>query len=226
MIFAVPSDAQAPCFYRGEAEPDCLAECGGIDVGNPVLITNPTIRKVQALSGYIAVGVWCVVGREPKDVLKIIYHTKKRIGRGPCLNKNLLCPVRCARRGGRTYICGKFLKSKIGSQIHPPKCPRSVDSFWIRSHAVCSPIHRLIIGAWTPKEHCHIVGLTGGGVNAISVARIRRCCCTGPNVTGTQGALQCRICDIMIWWLLEASGRQRWKEEDKRRTESLWTGPR
>jgi len=70
VVFAVPSDAQAPCFYRGEAEPDCFAKCGGIDVRNPVLITNPTIRKVQALSGYIAVGVWSVVGSEPEDVLK------------------------------------------------------------------------------------------------------------------------------------------------------------
>lgn len=58
-------------------------------------------------------------------------------------------------------------------------------------------------------------------MNAISVARIRRCRCTGPNMTGTQGALQCRICDIVIWWLLGGVrevrvGRKRTKDERNR----------
>ena len=43
MVFTVASNAQTPCFDRGKAQPDGLAQSRRIDVGDPILITHPAI---------------------------------------------------------------------------------------------------------------------------------------------------------------------------------------
>lgn len=65
MIFAVPSYTQAPCFDRGKAEPDGLAQRGGVDVRDSILITNSPVRKIQSLTGDISIRIRGIVGRQP-----------------------------------------------------------------------------------------------------------------------------------------------------------------
>lgn len=65
MIFTVPSDTKTPCFDSWKTETNCLAQGGGVDMRNPVLVADPPIGKVEALPGDIAVRVRGVVCGEP-----------------------------------------------------------------------------------------------------------------------------------------------------------------
>lgn len=67
MIFAIPSNAQASSFDRRETKPDGLAQSGGIDMRNAVLVADPTIRKIESLPRNVPVRVWCIVGGEPTE---------------------------------------------------------------------------------------------------------------------------------------------------------------
>ena len=65
MIFAIASHTQAPRFDRGKAEPDGLTQGGSVDVRDPILIANSSVREIQSLTGDIAIRVRGVVGRQP-----------------------------------------------------------------------------------------------------------------------------------------------------------------
>jgi hypothetical protein len=65
MVFAIPSHTQAPCFDRGKAEPDGLAQGGSVDVWNSVLITNSSVREIQSLAGNIAIRIRGIVCCQP-----------------------------------------------------------------------------------------------------------------------------------------------------------------
>ena len=66
VIFAVPPDPKTPGFDCRETESDGLAQRGGVNVWDAILVTNAPIRKVQALPWHIPVGVGSVIGREPE----------------------------------------------------------------------------------------------------------------------------------------------------------------
>ena len=66
VVFAVSSDAEAPGFDSRKTESDGLAQRGGVNVWDAILVTNAPIRKVQALPWHIPVGVGSVIGREPE----------------------------------------------------------------------------------------------------------------------------------------------------------------
>jgi hypothetical protein len=65
MIFAIASHTQAPSFDRGKAEPDGFAQGGSVDVRDPILIANSSVREIQSLTGNIAIRVGSIVGRQP-----------------------------------------------------------------------------------------------------------------------------------------------------------------
>jgi hypothetical protein len=66
VILAIASNTQSSRFNGGEAETNRLSERSGINVRNPVLITNATVRKIETLSRNISIGVGCIIGVEPK----------------------------------------------------------------------------------------------------------------------------------------------------------------
>jgi hypothetical protein len=66
VVFAVPSDPQTPRFNGWEAEANGLSKCGGVYVRNSILITDSSIREVEALPGNIPIRVRGIVCREPK----------------------------------------------------------------------------------------------------------------------------------------------------------------
>ena len=65
MIFAVPPDPKTPGFDCRKTEPDGLAQGGGVDVRNIVLVADSTIREVETLARDIAVWVRRIVCGEP-----------------------------------------------------------------------------------------------------------------------------------------------------------------
>ena len=65
MIFAVASHTQSSRFDRGKTEPDGLAQGGSVDVRDPILIANSSVREIQSLTGNITIRVRSVVGRQP-----------------------------------------------------------------------------------------------------------------------------------------------------------------
>ena len=66
MILAIASNTQSPCFDRGKTKSNGLAQSRRIDVGNPILVTHPTIRKVEPLPWHISIGVRSVIRIEPE----------------------------------------------------------------------------------------------------------------------------------------------------------------
>ena len=66
MIFAVSSDAEASGLDCRKTQSDGFSKRGGVYVWDPILVTNPPIREVQALTRDISVREWGVVGSEPK----------------------------------------------------------------------------------------------------------------------------------------------------------------
>jgi hypothetical protein len=65
VVFAISSHTQAPRLDRGKAKPDGLAEGGGVDVRNSILIAYPTVREVKALTWNVAIRVGSVVSCQP-----------------------------------------------------------------------------------------------------------------------------------------------------------------
>lgn len=65
MIFAIPSDAETPCFDCGKTQANSLAQSGRVDVRNPVLVTDSTVREIKALTRHIAIGIRSIVRSEP-----------------------------------------------------------------------------------------------------------------------------------------------------------------
>ena len=57
MIFAVPADAQTARLNRGKAQSNRLAQCCGVDVRDPILITHTPVREVQPLTRDISVWI-------------------------------------------------------------------------------------------------------------------------------------------------------------------------
>jgi len=74
VIFTVPSDAQAPGLDSRKTKSNGFAQSGGIDVGYPILVANPSVREIESLSRDIAIGVGGVVRRKPVKE----HGTKKR----------------------------------------------------------------------------------------------------------------------------------------------------
>ena len=61
MIFAVPSDSQAPGLDSGKTESNGFAQRRGIDVRDPIIIADSAVREVKSLAGNIAIGIRGVV---------------------------------------------------------------------------------------------------------------------------------------------------------------------
>lgn len=71
VIFTVPSDAQAPGLDSRKTKSNGFAQSGGIDVGYPILVANPSVREIEPLPWNIAIGVGSVVRSQPvKSVTK------------------------------------------------------------------------------------------------------------------------------------------------------------
>lgn len=126
MVFAIPPHAQAPCFDRGKAEPDGLAQGGSVDVRDSVLITNPSVREIQSLAGNISIRVRGIVCRQPVKYSDLP-GTGALVGGLPSLNKNLLCTVGCARCRGGTNVGSELLKGMVGTEGHTTKCAGGMD---------------------------------------------------------------------------------------------------
>ena len=67
MILAVSSDAETACFDSGKTQTDGFTESRGVDVRNSVLVTDPTVGKVEPLARDVAVWIRGIVGSKPED---------------------------------------------------------------------------------------------------------------------------------------------------------------
>ena len=67
VIFTISPYAKASSFDSGKAEPDSLPKSGCVDMGNPVLVTDPPIREIESLSGHIPVWIRSVVRGQPGE---------------------------------------------------------------------------------------------------------------------------------------------------------------
>lgn len=67
MVFTIPSNPEASSFNCREAESDGFAERGRVDVRDSVLVANPSVREVKALSGNVPIGVRSVVSDKPAE---------------------------------------------------------------------------------------------------------------------------------------------------------------
>jgi hypothetical protein len=65
MIFAIPPNAQAPSFDCGKTQPDGLSQSCSVNMGNPVLVADPSIRKIEPLPRDIPVGIGYIVSGKP-----------------------------------------------------------------------------------------------------------------------------------------------------------------
>ena len=65
VIFAISSNSQSASFDRGKAQPNGFTQSRSVDVGDPILVADSSIRKIEALSWYVAVWVRRIVRVEP-----------------------------------------------------------------------------------------------------------------------------------------------------------------
>jgi len=72
MIFAVPSNAQAPSFDGGKTKPDGFSQSCGVNMRNPVLVTDPSIRKIEPLPRDIPVRIGCIISGKPVEMLRVL----------------------------------------------------------------------------------------------------------------------------------------------------------
>lgn len=145
MIFAIPSYTQAPCFDRGKAEPDGLAQCGSVDVRDPILITNSPVREIQSLTGDIPIRIGGIVGRQPVKDSNFPNQERQRVNL-PSLYKDLLCAVRCARCRGGADVGSELLESMVGTQRHASKCAGGMDSVLTRNDVASGEHGRVVCG--------------------------------------------------------------------------------
>ena len=61
VIFTVPADAQTARLNRGKAQSNRLAQCSGVDVRDPILITHTPVGEVQPLAGDISVWIRSII---------------------------------------------------------------------------------------------------------------------------------------------------------------------
>ena len=66
MIFAIPSDAQASSFDGWETKTDGFPQSCRVNVGYAVLVADPSIRKIEALTRYVSIRIRCVICSEPR----------------------------------------------------------------------------------------------------------------------------------------------------------------
>jgi hypothetical protein len=71
MIFAIPSNAQAPSFDCGKTEPNGFSQSCSVNMRNSVLVADPSIREIEPLPRDIPVGIGCIVGGEPVENFRI-----------------------------------------------------------------------------------------------------------------------------------------------------------
>jgi hypothetical protein len=79
MIFAIPPNAQAPSFDCGKTQPDGLSQSCSVNMGNPVLVTDPSIRKIEPLPRDIPVRIGCIVSGEPMAIFRFALSLQKVI---------------------------------------------------------------------------------------------------------------------------------------------------
>jgi len=72
----------------------------------------------------------------------------------------------------------------IRAEGHAIEGTSSVSSLLTRNNRLTTAIHVIISAT---EEHGHIIRFARGGVNAVSVARIRRCCNARSYVAGSYG---------------------------------------
>jgi hypothetical protein len=65
MIFAVPPHTEPSRFDVRETETNGFAQSCGVDVWDPVLVTDPPVGEVEALPGHISFWVLNIVCRQP-----------------------------------------------------------------------------------------------------------------------------------------------------------------
>lgn len=66
MIFAIPSDAQAPSFNGWETKTNGLSQGCRVNMGYAVLVADPSVRKIEALARYVSIRIRCVIRSEPR----------------------------------------------------------------------------------------------------------------------------------------------------------------
>jgi hypothetical protein len=67
VILAISSDTEAPCFDSRETETNSFAESSGIDMRNPVLVTDPTVGKIKPLTRNITVRIRGIIAGKPEE---------------------------------------------------------------------------------------------------------------------------------------------------------------
>lgn len=70
MIFTIPSDTQASSFNSRETKANGLAQRSSINMRNAVLVADPAVGKVKALSWDIAIRIWSIICSQPMNAKK------------------------------------------------------------------------------------------------------------------------------------------------------------
>lgn len=111
----------------------------------------------------------------------------------------------------------------IGIDRHPAEHARRLSRFlMISGHGLSGPIHGRIVGG-VAEKHGEVVGLARGGVDALSVAGVRRSRSTGPEVGLANMALKRGISHITVRRRL-ARGKVRGREGIEGRVAYLIAG--
>ncbi len=78
----------------------------------------------------------------------------------PCLNENLLCPVRSTGGGGGAYVGCEFFKPMLRIDGHSSKSVGSMHSLWAWSQSLRSTVHGLVLwSVMMAKVHGEILCL-------------------------------------------------------------------
>lgn len=65
MILAIAPNTQSTCFDCGKTQPYGLTQSCRIDVWDLILLTNPAVGEIEALSRHIAIGICRIIGAKP-----------------------------------------------------------------------------------------------------------------------------------------------------------------
>lgn len=77
MIFAIPSNAQAPSFNSRETKSDGLAQSRSVNVWDAVLVADPSIRKIESLPWHVSIRIWGIVCCEPTSGRSKLINNKQ-----------------------------------------------------------------------------------------------------------------------------------------------------
>lgn len=116
----------------------------------------------------------------------------------PGLNKNLLRPIRCTRRGRGPNVGSELLQGVISAEAHAPEDPGSVHRLGAASEHLRGGIHGVVVGRRGAEVHGDVLGLARRGVHALSIARVRRRSYAGPDVSLPEVALESRVRQVVI----------------------------